>query len=295
MAQLAKKKRIIGAFFMEFFILQNNTVIQSWQSHYGSIVETILREIQSLPPTQAVEQRSGEWFFYLKDVRIHRNPTNPANDYICANFNWVKLGLRTEWQKLSTMETRPNLKDQDESELQKAHIYIRLRDGFVLLESTGHIVTPRRIEGYLINKAQCTASQNNIQQVVLHEIVRPDIIREINNMSMIRLARIRLKVESGANYNTNHVFGQLQDWARPGDTNYVDIIAGRENARTDGVDNSWVVRLMRDYVIGKPDIKQAVIEGNRDDGTPDKVRLTGAEQRYYNKFDVDATGQILTE
>lgn len=281
-------------------LLANETktsVERGWPRNASIFIEEVLQKIMANPLKQRVYDSSGEWFFYLDNVTVDKREKDPTHqDCIHGWFNWVRIGLRTELTKRSTMGTRENPKEEDESETHRSYFYFRLKDGLFLQD--GHsksVVNHKRVEDYLFKMAPEVYAKYNIRYLSFSHLVSQEFLAELSKYSVIRSARIRLQVTDDATPTSDDFIGQLENNSRSVYANYFDLMVGRKNARKRGLKAKKLGEMLSFFMRDNKKVISGTIEGSRDDGGPDTIKIKGTEEKFKGTFLVDNLGEILQE
>lgn len=260
-----------------------------WDS---SLLEEVFKYIKGLPEKKKVMEKKEEWFFYLAD---YQNKTdNVGNSYIRGYFEWVRIGYLADLKRLSTLKTRPNPKNPDESEIHKTFFYIRLKDGVLLLENyKDNVITAKRMQDYFKEKAKPVYEKSRIHYINFLNRVSKGFLEKLTHFGVIRLAKLRLSMESNEQYDTSDAIGVLQETTRPAEPNYIDIIIGKKNARKNGLLPGPLKDILNKLMTNRERIKAGIIEGASTSGDPLSLSLNGIEERYIGTFNTNDKGEIL--
>lgn len=289
------QRRSIYAYETQLSAVKDGKVVQlKWRPDI--LVETF-SNIMSLDLKNRVLDKRGEWFFYLANLKVDKREQDPSHkDCLYGWFESAKIGLRTDLLRRSTMSTRANPKEEDESEKRKTHFYLRLLDGFFLLDSyNNNIVTHRRIESYLENMAKSTLERLGVRHITFVNLVDEGFLEELGKFDVIRLAQVRLKIQSKEQYDTSDAIGRLQELSRPTYANYMDIVIGRLYARKRGMIARHVDSFLRTIMRNREEVIGGTIQGTRSDGGPPELKLNGIEKKYKENFKTDEFGEVLSE
>lgn len=289
------KKRTIYAFETTIMGSKSEREVElKWKPEF---LEEIFEFIMKLSEKERVEEKPGEWFFYLAKYTLDKREKDPTHeDCIYGWFESVRIGFRTNLKQLSTMKTRPNPKAPDESEIMRTYFYFRLKDGLLLLDSYGNnVVTYKRVEAYLKNKAPTVFQKHNVYYLSFYHLISKGFLEQLQNFEVIRLAQIRLKVSSDAQYDTSDAIGSLQHMSQYTYSNYVDITMGRKNARKNGLMVNRLREILNKIIRNNQEVISGTIQGTRNDGGPSTLKLKGIEEKYPKNFEVDGAGEVLSE
>ncbi|MEG6512437.1 hypothetical protein V6C32_10985 [Desulforamulus ruminis] len=264
---------------------------------YPDLIESFLTGLMLLEEENRIMDKRDEWFFYLANVKVDKRKNDPTyEDCILGWFESVKIGFRTNLKKRSTLAIRSNPKAPDESETRKTHFYFRLRDGLFLLDNySNNVVTSKRLETYFTEKFELVFGNKNVRHITFSNLVNQGFLEELEKFNVIRLAQIRLKIQSTEPYDTGDAIGSLQEMCRPTNANYLELVVGRKNARKNGLSPSYLKRYLQKLMGNHQEIVSGTIQGSRTDGGSPIVKLKGIEERFSNSFEVAADGEILSE
>jgi len=274
--------------------LEGNKAHLKWNPTF---IEAVLEHIMQLTEKDRVHQQPGEWFFYLGGYKIDKREKDPTHeDCLYGWFESVRIGFTTNLRRLSTMDIRPNPKEKDESEIHKTFFYFRLKDGLLLLDTYfDNIVTHRRIESYLASKAEDVFQKFKIKYITFHNLISKGFLEKLRNFEVIRLAQIRLNVQSETPYDTQDAIGSLQEISRSTNANYLDITMGRSHARKHGLLVRELKKALELIMRDRRQVISGTVEGTRNDGGPPTIKLKGIEEKFKKQFGVDGYGEVLSE
>lgn len=274
-----------------------------FRSHYAEemtplvwdpgFVENVFDHIYALPQEARVLDREGEWFFFLHELR---KTTSNKVTFLYGYFNAVRLGVRTDLQARSTLQTRKNPKAEDESETRKTFFLLRLSDGLLLLDSyANNVVTNKRLTEYLKLTALEVFKTSDIAGISFNNLMDTGFLEDLEKFDMIRLARVRLSLKSSNYASESDAIELCKEMAVPTNANYMELVVGKKHAKKHGLSfdhlKAWLIRLMRD----KQDVIGGVIEGTRSDGGSPTLKLNGIEEKHREEFDTDELGEVLQE
>lgn len=293
---MSKSKRTIYAYESRIFSA-NSAGDQAQIGWEPKMIEEALSFIIGLPEKERVLTKNDEWFFHLSNVNIDKRDKDPSfEDCIYGWFECVRIGFITDLRQLSTMKTRLNPKRKDESEIRRTYFYFRLRDGLLLLDNyRDNVITPRRLEEYLLNIAETVINKYGVRHITFVPIVSTGFLEELGKFDLIRLARIRLKIKPNVEYNTEDGIGAIQKQSAATYANYLDLVLGRKNARKHGLVIEAVKVFLRKILQQQDQVLLGTIEGDRSDGGPKVLKLSGVEEKHKQDFSVDEKGEVLTE
>jgi len=299
--ELKTKNRTIYVFETKLYSLvshetndkEENILEVNWKP---DIIEKIFNHIINLDKKERVQIKEGEWFFSLENMKIDKKEIPGDEDCLYGWFEGVRLGLRTDLKSLSTLTTRENPKKPDESETQRTYFYFRLKDGLFLLDTySGNVVTVRRLENYLEEKAQPIFKKYNIRNIVFHHRINKGFLEELDKFDVIRLAKVRIKIQDKNEYDTKDAIGYLKEISRRTYANYLDIVVGRRKAKKRGLIIPNLKEFLQKLLENRQEIVSGIIEGSRSDGGPKTLKLDGIEEKHKEKFLVDEKGEVLPE
>lgn len=288
-------KRSVYAFESNVFSVNaaGNQAQLAWKPDFA---EAAFAHIMTLPEEGRVYVSTNEWFFYLADLKIDKRENDPTHeDCIYGWFEGVRIGFITDLKRLSTMTTRTNPKERDESEIRRTYFYLRLRDGLLLLDNfKENVVTYKRLEAYLSEKAPKIFSDYGIRYLAFVHKISTGFLEELEKFDIIRLAKIRLNLTPDSQYDTHDAIGSLQQLSIPTYANYIDLVLGRKNARKRGLITSALRGLLQ-KVLDKQHVVSGTIEGARSDGGSPTLKLHGVEEVHRKNFPKDDKGEVLPE
>lgn len=290
------KRRTISAFESSVFSV-NATGDQAQIRWIPDFTEEVFTHINLLPLADKVKSSTGEWFFHLEDLRIDKNPNDPQHeDCIYGWFEGVRLGLRTDLRRLSTMGTRTNPKNNDESEEERTYFYLRLRDGLLLLDTHfDSVVTINRLVEYLKEKAHPVYVRHGVHYLTFIPYISQGFLEQLNNFQVIRMASIRLRVRpTNVAEGQNHdAIDSLNSLSTPTNAKYVDLILDRKHAKRNGLNISGLRTFFEGFLNRGEEVVAGVIKGSRNDGGSPEIKLRGIEEKHRSEFPTDAQGEVL--
>lgn len=278
------KKRKIYAYELEMAFVKNQKIISGINTN---IIEEALQYIIGLPPKNKEESKQDEWFFYLDSVSL-----TDAKKLVYGWFKGARIGTKIPLIEKGTFKERENPKSLLEGERTKTHFVLRKQDGLFLLESSGHTVTPRRIENYIETRYRDKFDERCVHHITLKNLLDPRFIERISELHSIKTATIKVSVQPDR-YGQNEAIAVMQRDAAPTMANYYILKIGLDKRRQ-GMNKDALVAWIREKMSDSQHILSARVEGKIGDEDA-HIDLKGIEEKYTFSVPTNIQGEVLSK
>lgn len=295
------KSRTIYAHETKFYryddAAENHEVEVGWRGKTSpSLLWKVFEHILALSePDRTLKSPDAEWLMYIDNAKFIKKGLDNPEDCIRGFFYSTSDGLRTALIDINTLTKAKNQKKPGQNELRKTHFYIRMSDGLFLLDSYGgNIVTNARIEAYISHFAGTVLKGSNIIRLSFETLLSQGFIDKLNNFEVITLAHLRVKVGSADTYDKSDAMGHMQDEAKVVRASQIEINIAHPRAKKEGLLPIPLAKLLQKFM-NRDGILSGTIKGKPLPGYQSTLKLKGAEEKYPDRFEVDAEGEVLTE
>lgn len=295
------KSRTIYAHETKFYryddAVENNEVEVGWSRKVSpGLLWKVFEHIVTLAePDRTRKAPDAEWLMYLDNVEFIKKGFDNPEDCIRGIFYSTSDGLRTALIDINTLTKAKNQKKPGQNELRKTHFYIRMSDGLFLLDNYGgNIVTNARIEAYIAHFANTVLKDNNIIRLSFDTLLSQGFLDKLNNFEVITLAHLRVKIGATDIYDKSDALGHMQDEAKVVRASQLEIKIAHPRARKEGLLPIPLAKTLQKFM-NREGILSGTIKGKPLLGCQPTLKLKGAEEKYPNRFEVDAEGEVLTD